>query len=174
MSIVFCNLSLDLLIFSSSLLLSLQKKFKQQNVCLYITLSAKYYISIIFYNYYSLAHLVDIRVELIAQYSQIYLKCLKFILLLSVYLRHIIIVRPYIVIALLEAHVFLLQFSSNAGRNISWYWVTQLDSSCLIHAEEQDSVEIIPVFIRIVCEVINLQSSMQGGNKTVPCLIDVH
>lgn len=93
-------------------------------MCLYITLSAKYYISIIFYNYYSLAHLVDIRVELIAQYSQIYLKCLKFILLLSVYLRHIIIVRPYIVIALLEAHVFLLQFSSNAGRNISWYWVT--------------------------------------------------
>lgn len=34
-------------------------------------------------------------------------------------------------------------------------------------------MEIIPVFIRIVCEVINLQSSMWGGNKTALCLIDV-
>lgn len=96
---------------------------KWQNLYLYVTLSAKYY----FYNFLQLLLLSSFswfhgRAHCSVQPNLPEMLEVHFIL--SVFLRHLIIVRPYIVIVLLEAHVFLLQFSSNAGRNISWYWIT--------------------------------------------------
>lgn len=88
----------------------------------YILISPWIAISIIFHNYYSLVHFPNLKIGLSAQLSQIYLKHLKkFTLIFSIFLWQLIIMRPQIIVVVLEAYIFLLQFSPNDWRNTSWY-----------------------------------------------------